>query len=280
LTDIQSSLTQLIIKKSWPILSFCFLLFIFQISLFSQKDFNGYFTSFDNTKIHYELIGNGKPILLIHGFTGSGSDWKNKPLADSLLANGFEIILPDLRGNGLSDKPNIPQAYANNAEAIDLVGLISFLGINEYDAVGYSRGSIILASLLVLDKRCKRATIGGMGADFTNPLWTRRIGLYNALMNDTIKGYEGFRKYISGKRLDPLVLACQQKEQPSTSKEELATLKQPVLIICGNEDSDNGKGSDLQKLIPNSMFVEITGNHNSSAFTKEFAEKVLLFLRH
>jgi hypothetical protein len=119
-----------------------------------------------------------------------------------------------------------------------------------------------------------------MGADFTNPLWPRRIGFYNALMNDTIKGYEGFRKYIAGKGLNPLVLACQQKEQPSTSKEELAKLKQQVLIICGHEDSDNGKGSELQLLIPRSKFIEVTGNHNTSAYTPEFAEKILFFLKH
>jgi len=48
-------------------------------------------------------------------------------------------------------------------------------------------------------------------------------------MNDTISGYEGFRKYIAGKGLDPLVLACQQKEQPSTSKKELAAPQQRLM---------------------------------------------------
>ncbi|MDB5200138.1 MAG: hypothetical protein JWO92_2101 [Chitinophagaceae bacterium] len=266
-------------KKNWLVQLFIYLFLSIRVSSFAQENVSGYFSSFDRTKIYYEILGSGKPVLLIHGFTGTSSDWKNKPLADSLLANGFKIILVDLRGNGLSGKPAIPEAYANNAEAKDLVGLMIFLGIKKYDAVGYSRGSIILASLLALDKNCKRAVIGGMGADFTNPLWPRRIGFYNALMNDTIKGYEGFRKYISGKGLDPMVLACQQKEQPSTSKEQLARLKQQVLIICGNQDTDNGKGSELQLLIPNSKFVEITGNHNSSAYTPEFAEKILSFLR-
>jgi pimeloyl-ACP methyl ester carboxylesterase len=269
-------------KKYWLIHSFWSLVLCFHCSLFgqnTQSKSTGYFTSFDNVKIHYEVLGNGKPILLIHGFTGSSSDWKNKPLADSLLANGFKLILVDLRGNGLSDKPNVSEAYTNNAEAKDLIGLMSFLGIQEYDAVGYSRGSIILASLLVRDNKCKRAVIGGMGADFTDPLWPRRIGFYNALMNDTIKGYEEFRKYITGKGLDPVVLACQQKEQPSTSKQELAQFKQKILIICGNKDSDNGKGLELQKLIPNSTFVEIAGTHNTSAYTVEFAEKILSFLK-
>lgn len=255
-----------------------FLLLCLQISLQAQNDNSAWFTSFDNTKIHYQVFGSGRPVLLIHGFTGTGNDWIHKPLADSLLAHGFKLVVVDLRGNGLSDKPRVPEAYADNAEAKDLMGLMRHLGIRKYDAVGYSRGSIILASLLVMDKRCKRAVIGGMGADFTNPLWPRRIGFYNALMNDTIKGYEGFRKYIAGKGLDPLVLACQQKEQPSTSKAQLAKLKQQILIVCGNEDSDNGKGSELQQLIPHSRFVEVKGTHNTSAYTTEFAGQILAFL--
>lgn len=266
-------------KKFRLVLWLCSPLLFLQFSAYTQNDAKLFFKSFDKTNIHYEVIGRGNPVLLIHGFTGSGSDWKNKPLADSLMAHGFMLIIPDLRGNGLSDMPKVPEAYANNAEAKDLKGLMHHLGIKQYTAIGYSRGSIILASLLVLDKHCKRAVIGGMGADFTNPLWPRRIGFYNALMHDTIKGYEGFRQYIAKKGLDPVVLACQQKEQPSTSKEALAKLRVPVLIVCGNEDSDNGKGSDLQLLIPGSRFVEITGNHNSSAYTPEFAGKILAFLR-
>lgn len=265
-------------KRKWLIQLFLYSFILIQFSSIAQSNISGYFSSFDKKKIYYELMGAGRPILLIHGFTGTCNDWKNKPLSDSLLANGFKIILVDLRGNGLSDMPDNPAAYADNAEAKDLVGLMHFLGIQKYDAIGYSRGSIILASLLVLDKNCKRAVIGGMGADFTNPLWPRRIGFYNALMNDTIKGYEGFRKYIAGKGLNPLVLACQQKEQPSTSKEQLAQLKQKVLVICGNADTDNGKGSELQLLIPGAEFIEITGNHNTAAYTPEFAEKILAFL--
>lgn len=245
----------------------------------AQTDSAGYFRSFDDTKIYYEVKGNGIPMLLIHGFTGTSMDWKNKSLHDSLVSNGFKVIIVDLRGNGRSGIPKVPEAYANDAEAKDLIGLMQFLGANEYYALGYSRGSIILARLLVKDKHCKRAVIGGMGADFTDPQWSRRIGFYNALMNDTIKGYDGFREYIAGKGLDPLVLACQQKEQPSTSKEELATITQPALVICGNEDHDNGKGSELQKLIPNSQFVEVPGNHNNTAYTAAFTREVLLFLK-
>lgn len=238
-----------------------------------------YFNSFDNTKIHYQVSGKGEPILLIHGFTNTLKDWIKKPIYDSLLSNGYQVILVDLRGNGLSDKPENPEAYANNAEAKDLMGLMKHLQFKSYKAIGYSRGSIILASLLVMDKHCSKAVLGGMGADFTNPNWPRRIGFYNALMYDTIPGYESFRKYIGEKGLSPILLASQQKEQPSTSKAQLEKLKQSVLVICGTEDADNGNGKELQQMIPNSRFVSVPGNHNSASGTKEFASAILDFLK-
>ncbi len=238
-----------------------------------------YFNSFDNTKIHYQVAGKGEPILLIHGFTNTLNDWIKKPIYDSLLSNGYQVLLVDLRGNGLSDKPEDPEAYANNAEAKDLMGLMQHLQFKSYKAIGYSRGSIILASLLVMDKHCSKAVLGGMGADFTNPNWPRRIGFFNALMHDTIPGYESFRKYIAGKGLNPKVLASQQKEQPSTSTAQLSKLKQSVLVICGIEDTDNGKGEDLQQLIPKAQFVAVPGNHNSASSTPEFAKAIVQFLQ-
>lgn len=257
---------------------------VFIIALFAavetQAQTDQYFTSFDKTKIHYQIAGKGKPVLLIHGFTNSLGDWKKKPIYDSLLAKGFQVILVDLRGNGLSDKPIEPEAYANNAEAKDLMGLMQFLQFNNYQAIGYSRGSIILASLLVMDKHCKAAVIGGMGADFTNPNWPRRIGFYNALIHDTIPGYEGFRKYIAEKGLNPKVLASQQKEQPSTSSAALGKLSLPVLVLCGNEDTDNGRGQDLQSMIPHAQFVQVPGNHNATWGTVAFASAIITFLKH
>lgn len=243
----------------------------------AQKD-SGYFSSFDKTKIYYEVQGKGKPVLLIHGFTGKGSDWKKKPLHDSLIANGFKVILVDLRGSGLSDKPHQAEAYANDAEARDIMGLLKWLGIKQYDAIGYSRGSIILARVLVLDKNISKAVIGGMGIDFTNPLWPRRIAIYEALMYDS-SGFDGLKQRIANTGMDRLALAYQQKEQPSTSKAVLAKLKQKVLIICGDKDEDNGKAQELQQLIPHSRFVSVPGDHNSAWGTKEFAAETLSFLK-
>lgn len=239
---------------------------------------SGYYTSFDGAKIYYEVHGNGKPVLLIHGFVVSGNSWKHNALYTSLLQAGYKIILPDLRGNGKSDKPHDSAAYDNDAEAKDLTGLISFLNIKQYDVVGYSRGSIITARLLVLDHRVKKAVMGGMGADFTNPQWSRRIMFYRGLMGDSIAAVKGLIAYIQQQHLDQLALAYMQRSQPSTSKEALAKVQQPVLVISGDIDTDNGSADALAKLLPHSVRATVPGDHNHAVATQEFAMEVLKFL--
>ncbi len=162
--------------------------------------------------------------------------------------------------------PTYRAAYVNDAEAKDIMGLMSSLNIKQYDAVGYSRGSIIASRLLVLDKRLHKAIMGGMGDAYTNPEWPRRVHAYRALMGDTtLHDVDDMMKYIHSQHFDNLALALQQKYQPSTSPQELAAVHIPVLIIRGTEDKENGSEAGLNKLIPNSGLAYVPGNRNTAA---------------
>ena len=249
-------------------------------SLASKFPINSnYFSSFDGTKIYYEVRGEGKPVLLVHGFIVNSNSWKRAALYKDLLNDGYKVIILDMRGNGRSDKPHDSTAYDNDAESKDIMGLMNLLKINEYSVVGYSRGSIITARLLVLDKRIKDAVLGGMGADFTNPQWPRRIMFYHALMGDSIPELKGMVEYVQQQKLDQLALAFLQRSQPSTSKEELSKVTQPVLVISGSEDSDNGSAAQLSKLLPNSTVANVPGDHNHASSTTEFSKEVISFLQ-
>jgi len=239
---------------------------------------SGYLSSFDGTKIYYEVRGNGKPVLLIHGFIVNSNSWKHTTLYTDLLNAGYKVIVLDMRGNGRSGKPQDSLAYDNDAEAKDIMLLMDKLKIKDYAAVGYSRGSIITARLLVLDKRVKAAVMGGMGTDFTNPLWPRRIMFYHAFMGEDVPEAKGAVDYARSQNLDLLALAYLQRSQPSTSKEVLQKVKQPVLVICGDEDSYNGKAADLAKLFPHSTFVTTPSDHNHASATQEFSDAVRKFL--
>ena len=107
-------------KKMMVLSMLSSLLLLLSAGAFAQRDTAGYFSSFDNAKIFYQVKGEGSPIVLLHGFTNTGNGWKKKPILDSLVSNGFKVVLIDLRGNGNSDKPANPEGYANDAEAKDV----------------------------------------------------------------------------------------------------------------------------------------------------------------
>jgi pimeloyl-ACP methyl ester carboxylesterase len=268
-------------KKHIVILMIVNALLPFSGRLFAQPAAEGnYYTSFDSTKIYYEVKGDGYPVILIHGFSGTGQGWKNCAVYNDLLSAGYKVILIDQRGNGRSDKPHTDAGYANDAEAKDIMGLITYLKLKNYDAVGYSRGSIITSRLLVLDKRLHKAVMGGMGDAYTNQEWPRRIHAYKALMGDTsLHDVDDMVKYIRSQHFDELALAYQQKWQPSTSKKELAAVRKPVLIIRGSDDKENGSEIGLNKLIPHSGLNYVPGNHNTAIRNTEFSEAVTSFLK-
>ena len=260
--------------------AYLILLFVFPFSFANAQvdSVTGYFKSFDGTKIYYEVRGTGMPVVLVHGFIVNGESWKRTTLFNDLLDGGYKVISLDMRGNGKSDKPHTAAAYENDAEAKDIMGLLNQLGINEYHVVGYSRGSIIVARLLVLDKRIKKAVMGGMGDGFTDPEWPRRKMFAAALSGEPVKELEGMVNYVKQSGLDQEALAYLQKFQPSTLPDVLGKIKKPVLIICGDKDPDNGSPEALAKMIPNSKLVRPAGDHNSTLRAKEFSDEVLRFI--
>jgi pimeloyl-ACP methyl ester carboxylesterase len=85
--------------------------------------------------------------------------------------------------------------------------------------------------------------------------------------------------YVKQQGLDQLALAYLQKEQPSTSKEELRKITQPLLVISADQDADNGSAKELAKLLPNSTLATSPGDHSHATSTPEFSKAVISFLR-
>lgn len=77
-----------------------------------------YFSSFDGTSIYYEVEGQGPAVILLHGFTNTLQSWKDKPIYQELIQNGFTVVALDLRVNGNSDKPATVAGYEGDAEAL------------------------------------------------------------------------------------------------------------------------------------------------------------------
>lgn len=238
------------------------------------------FSSFDDTEIAYSDQGKGSPILLIHGFISNGSSWYDSQLNKALIAAGYRVIIPDLRGNGQSERPQTPVSYQDNAEVKDLKLLMDHLNIDEYMAVGYSRGSIILAELLTQDSRISKAVLGGMGIDFTNPQWDRRIAFADAFSGrvplNTMT--EGAVNYATSIQADLTILGFLQDYQPTTSKEQLAKIMTQTLVIAGDQDRDNGDPKKLKEALGNGSLTIVSGDHNTTYRKVAFAKAVLYFI--
>lgn len=94
--------------------------------------------SVNHVTLAYERMGQGKPLMLIHGFPLDHSIWNETA---ELLKEDFDVILPDLRGFGQSS--SVDSSYTMNDMADDLAGLMDALGVEKVALAGHSMGGYV-----------------------------------------------------------------------------------------------------------------------------------------
>ena len=101
-------------------------------------------TEVNGIQLHYEIHGEGEPLLWLHGFMGCGSDWQyifTEPPAS------YRLIAPDLRGHGASTISS--GSYSHRQCAEDILALLDHLGISSVKAIGVSGGGIVLLHMAI-----------------------------------------------------------------------------------------------------------------------------------
>jgi pimeloyl-ACP methyl ester carboxylesterase len=91
--------------------------------------------------IHYEVSGEGRPVVLLHGFPDSGRLWRNQ--VPALVDAGFKVIVPDQRGYGASDKPAEVEAYNILYLAGDVGAVLADAGVDRAHVVGHDWGAAV-----------------------------------------------------------------------------------------------------------------------------------------
>jgi 2-succinyl-6-hydroxy-2,4-cyclohexadiene-1-carboxylate synthase len=149
----------------------------------------------DDVRLNYEVIGEGSPVTLLHGFTQSGESWRE---VISLMPEGWQWVLPDLRGHGATRvRPGAP--YTMEACTEDLVALWDSLGIVRTHLVGYSMGGRL--ALHVAASRPERLlsllTIGAHAGLEEEAREGRRMGDEALAQRIETDGLESFVSYWS-----------------------------------------------------------------------------------
>jgi pimeloyl-ACP methyl ester carboxylesterase len=100
----------------------------------------------DGFSLAYDRTGSGPPVVLLHGWPGGRADYR---LVAPLLADAADVVVPDLRGFGDSDKHPVPpdEGYSGDAQARSVTGLLDELGLGPVVLAGYDIGSRIAQTI-------------------------------------------------------------------------------------------------------------------------------------
>lgn len=243
----------------------------------------GRFRSLDGTELAWHEVGEGRPLILLHGyFSNAYTNWIRYGHAARLANAGFRVIMPDLRAHGESAKPQELSAYPQDVLADDGFALIQHLGLMDYDLAGYSLGGRTCVRMLSRGAKPRRAVLCGMGLD--GILDTAGRGDYFRHVLTNLGSFprgssewmtEAFLKTTKG---DPQALLLILETFKDTTLEELASIDTPTLVITGEDDDDNGSGEALAATIPGALFVSIPGNHMSAVTKPELSLEMAAFL--
>ena len=98
--------------------------------------------------IEYQVTGQGRPVILLHGFPDSGRLWRHQ--VPALADAGFQVIAPDLRGYGRSGKPADVEAYSLLLLAADVGAVLADLDLTRAHVVGHDWGAALAWAIAAL----------------------------------------------------------------------------------------------------------------------------------
>jgi len=232
--------------------------------------------------LYYEVYGNGKPVILLHG---GGADLRDWTFVAPLLARNYKVVAFDGRGAGKSPSPVEPANYVE-----DLRALLDHLEIDKTALVGHSLGGQIATDFaLTYPKRVSELVLVSpslSGFRFSQEFeeWMQQI---NAAAPDTEKMVElslnspSYRVIMAGPHRDLMIQMLQHHIQrtfewatfesvwtqpPAIERLEELTVK--TLFIIGTEDlPDLHRVADCFQQVPNIRFVEIAGADHKVTLT-------------
>lgn len=245
------------------------------------------FANNNGIKIHYEVEGQGPPILLQHGFSGTLDAWCTNGYVQS-LSKDYRCIYLSIRGRGKSDKPHNPAVYAYKNLVSDLVAVLDDAGVKKAHYLGYSMGGAIGFRIpLYALGRFHSLILGGAGYNPGKAIqgYDDGLGAAYAAMEQIVKDGRNnpmetfFRLYEKSVGTVPmerkatilaqdgvaLAAACQASREvtgPAPS-DYLPKFNLPCFIYTGELDPRCLDAKESANLVPGAQTLFLPGlNHN------------------
>jgi pimeloyl-ACP methyl ester carboxylesterase len=237
----------------------------------------------DGIELAYHELGEGRPVVLIHGlFSDASMNWIKFGHAARIARDGFRVIMPDLRAHGLSGKPHEPEYYPVGILARDLRELIAHLGLTEFDLGGFSLGARTTVEGVGEGLRPRKAILGGAGLEGLRH-WERRKHFFLEAIELFDRVPRGDPHWLSiqfmkSQKIDRVSAALLLESFADSFMDWLQAFTMPTLVICGSEDEDNGSAEELAAALPNAIFKEVPGTHMSSVTKPELGAAIAEFL--
>ena len=240
-------------------------------------------TGHGGARLALHRLGEGSPLVLLHGlFSSAEMNWIRFGHSSCLAEAGFEVLMPDLRAHGQSDKPHDPAAYPADVLALDAAALIAELGLSDYDLGGFSLGARTSVRAVIAGLRPRRLILGGMGLEGLAG-WSGR----QTFFLDAIDRFETVRmgdpayftvQFMKTMKIDRTAARLLLQTMTDTPPAALAALTMPTLVICGDEDNDNGSADRLVQALPGAVRATIPGTHMGSVTGPALGEAIRDFL--
>lgn len=240
----------------------------------------------DGVEIAYETAGEGPPILLIHGFASTGRvNWWDTGWVKTLTGAGRRVITFDHRGHGRSEKLYDSALYPAAEMAEDARRLLDHLDIPQADVMGYSMGARVSAFLAINHPaRVRRAVFAGLASRMITGVGGAEA-IARALEAPSVEqvtdpGAKGFRVFAEQTKSDLKALAaCIRSSREKITREDLARITVPVLVVAGEKDDVAGDVETLVAAIPGAKGLTLPGrNHMNAVGDRGYKDAVLAFL--
>lgn len=239
---------------------------------------------FDDAPLAVHRMGEGRPVILLHGlFSSAEVNWIKYGTAARVAAAGFDVIMPDLRAHGQSAKPQDASAYPPDVLVRDLQAVVAGLDLTDFDLCGFSLGSrTALRAVAQGGMTPRKLILCGMGLAGLQR-WEQRtdffvdvIARYGTIPRDDPAYFA--QNFMKSTKVDLVSTRLLLESTAAAGIDDFSAVTMPTLLICGTEDDDNGSPEALARLLPNARYAPIPGTHMSSVTMRQLGEEIVGFL--